>query len=145
MGRAGSILVGRPHEGPANSRKAGLRRSVGHIDPSEIPEVPNDRVVYVDGYGNLKTTTKHGALAMSSGMVLGVRIGDVEREATASDRRTPFGRFLLPDGLGAGAFAARTLYLDALGRPFRRPARYPHLQDAVLEPGAYIPLLDIVR
>jgi S-adenosylmethionine hydrolase len=47
--------------------------------------VPNDRVVYVDGYGNLKTTTKHGALAMSSGMVLGVRIGSVEREATASD------------------------------------------------------------
>jgi hypothetical protein len=47
--------------------------------------VPNDRVVYVDGYGNLKTTTKHGALAISSGMVLGVRIDDVEREATASD------------------------------------------------------------
>ncbi len=55
------------------------------IDPSEIPEVPNDRIVYVDGYGNLKTTTKHGALAISSGTVLGARIGDVEREATASD------------------------------------------------------------
>ena len=55
------------------------------IDPSEIPEVPNDRIVYVDGYGNLKTTTKHSALAISSGTVLGVRIGDVEKEATASD------------------------------------------------------------
>ena len=55
------------------------------IDPSRIPDVPNDRVVYVDGYGNLKTTTKHGALAISSGTALGVRIGNVEREATASD------------------------------------------------------------
>ncbi|HEY0129227.1 MAG TPA: hypothetical protein VGB40_08675, partial [Rubrobacteraceae bacterium] len=55
------------------------------IDPSRIPDVPNDRIVYVDGYGNLKTTVEHGALAISSGTVLGVRIGDVEREATASD------------------------------------------------------------
>ncbi len=55
------------------------------INPLEIPDVPTDRVVYVDGYGNLKTTTKHSALAISSGTALGVRIGDVEREATASD------------------------------------------------------------
>jgi S-adenosylmethionine hydrolase len=55
------------------------------IDPSKIPDVPNDRIVYVDGYGNLKTTTEHGALATSSGTVLRVHLGDVEREATASD------------------------------------------------------------
>jgi S-adenosylmethionine hydrolase len=55
------------------------------IDSSKIPDVPKDRIVYVDGYGNLKTTTHHDGLAIASGTVLRVRIDDVEREATASD------------------------------------------------------------
>jgi hypothetical protein len=55
------------------------------IDPSRIPDVPRDRIAYVDGYGNLKTTTEHGALAISSGTELRVHIGDAVREATASD------------------------------------------------------------
>jgi hypothetical protein len=42
-------------------------------------------------------------------------------------------------GLLAGA-----LDLDALGHPFRRPARDPHLQYAGLEAGAYLSLLDVV-
>ena len=61
------------------------RALAGEIDPSVIPDVPTDRVAYVDGYGNLKTTAEHSALGISSGTVLGVRIGEVEHEATASD------------------------------------------------------------
>ena len=57
----------------------------GEIGPSKIPDVPKDCVSYVDGYGNLKTTTEHGALAAASGTALRVRIGDTEWEATASD------------------------------------------------------------
>jgi S-adenosylmethionine hydrolase len=57
----------------------------GEIEPSAIPDVPTDRVAYADGYGNLKTTVGHGALAASSGTVLRVRIGEAEREATVSD------------------------------------------------------------
>jgi hypothetical protein len=52
-------------------------------------------------------------------------------------------RFLLRRALAAGAFA-RALYPDALGLQFRRAARYPHLQYAVLETGAYPILLDVV-
>jgi hypothetical protein len=55
------------------------------IEPSAIPDVPADRVAYVDGYGNLKTTAGHDALAASSGTVVRVRIGEAEREATVSD------------------------------------------------------------
>ena len=57
----------------------------GEIEPSAIPDVPTDRVAYADGYGNLKTTAGHDALAASSGTVLRVRIGEAEREATVSD------------------------------------------------------------
>jgi hypothetical protein len=57
----------------------------GEIEPSKIPDVPTDRIAYVDGYGNLKTTTEHSALAAASGTALRIRIGDTEREASASD------------------------------------------------------------
>src|SRR5918997_6689472 len=46
--------------------------------------------------------------------------------------------------LASGAFAARALYLDPLGHQLRCAARYPHLQYAVLKPGAYLPFLDVV-
>src|SRR5215211_8432134 len=46
--------------------------------------------------------------------------------------------------LASGAFAARALYLDTLGYQLRCPARYTHLQYAVLKPGAYLTLLDVV-
>jgi hypothetical protein len=57
----------------------------GEVETSNIPDVPEDRVAYIDGYGNLKTTTEHGALAAASGTALRVRIGGTGREATASD------------------------------------------------------------
>src|SRR5918992_2526890 len=46
--------------------------------------------------------------------------------------------------LASGAFAARALYLDTLGHQLRCAARHPHFQYAVLKPGAYLPLLDVV-
>ena len=55
------------------------------IEPSAIPDVPTDRVAYADGYGNLKTTAEHDALATSSGTRLRIRIGETEREAIVSD------------------------------------------------------------
>ena len=55
------------------------------IEPSTIPDVPTDRVAYADGYGNLKTTAEHDALATSSGTRLRIRIGETEREAIVSD------------------------------------------------------------
>jgi len=57
----------------------------GEIEPSKIPDVPKNRIAYVDGYGNLKTTTEHSALAAASGTEVRIRIGNTEREATASD------------------------------------------------------------
>ena len=55
----------------------------GKIDRSDIPAVPTKCVAYVDGYGNIKTSipSRGGKKTVK----VRVRIGDVEREAVASD------------------------------------------------------------
>ena len=55
------------------------------IAGSDIPDVPAGCVAYVDGYGNIKTTIERGDSGARSGTQVRVRIGDVEREAVASD------------------------------------------------------------
>lgn len=56
------------------------------IPRNDIPDYPRDRVAYIDGYGNLKTTIRAGETTRKSGTRLRVRIGDTEEEAVVSDR-----------------------------------------------------------
>jgi hypothetical protein len=55
------------------------------IERHAIPGVPENRVAYVDGYGNLKTTIEHGPLDVEPGTTVRVRIGTEELAAAASD------------------------------------------------------------
>ena len=55
------------------------------VPRADVPDVPPNRLGYVDGYGNLKTTIAHAASPARSGSRVRVRIGDIEREATTSD------------------------------------------------------------
>ncbi len=57
----------------------------GEIPRSEIPDVPESRVAYTDGYGNLKTTLGRAALDVPSGTAVRVRIGAGELSAAVSD------------------------------------------------------------
>jgi hypothetical protein len=57
----------------------------GEIPPPNIPDVPEGRVAYADGYGNLKTTVEHRALGVPSGTRVRVRIGTGELAAVVSD------------------------------------------------------------
>ncbi|HWI05369.1 MAG TPA: hypothetical protein VNT52_16310 [Acidimicrobiales bacterium] len=59
--------------------------------PDAVAELPQRRVVYVDGYGNLKTSWFDAPAA--SGEPVQVTIGDVTAPATVSD-----GTFEVPDG-----------------------------------------------
>lgn len=52
------------------------------IDLDLIPDVPEDLIAWVDGYGNLKTTIKAQSLRLEPGTKLTVNIGDVLAEAT---------------------------------------------------------------
>ncbi len=54
------------------------------MDPAEIPGIPENRVAYVDGYGNLKTTIERGTLSIEPGAAVRVRIGNEELTAKTS-------------------------------------------------------------
>src|SRR3712207_4315795 len=70
----------------AGAIAVGARDALGEELPRDlVPPVPPDRVAYVDGYGNLKTSTARAAGDAVEGERLLVRIGDVELEAVASD------------------------------------------------------------
>ena len=65
---------------------------LGEAVPSgAVPRAPQDSVVFIDGYGNLKTTL--GATGLEPGSTVSVRIGDVELEALVAG-----GGFEVPDG-----------------------------------------------
>jgi hypothetical protein len=55
------------------------------IAHSEIADVPRNRVAYIDGYGNLKTTIRSDERPVRSGSEVRVMIGKTERVATTSD------------------------------------------------------------
>ncbi|SHM73071.1 SAM-dependent chlorinase/fluorinase [Cryptosporangium aurantiacum] len=70
---------------------AGDAEVVGPVDPERIPPPPQRAVVYVDGYGNLKTSWSEPPAPMGSVVVL--RVGGVGAEAMVSD-----GTFDVPAG-----------------------------------------------
>ncbi len=55
------------------------------VHRSNVPDVPADRIAYIDGYGNLKTTIAHDDKAVWPGTAVRVRIGDQEHPAVVSD------------------------------------------------------------
>ena len=56
------------------------------IPLTDIPEVPANRIAYIDGYGNLKTTIRSGTgPGARSGSRVRVRINDSQQQAIASD------------------------------------------------------------
>lgn len=78
---AAAIALGRPDA---------LAEAVGEND---VPPVPNNRIAYVDGYGNLKTTFTRASAGVENGQTVRVRIGSVEHQAVVSD-----GTFAVPSG-----------------------------------------------
>lgn len=60
---------------------------------SEIPDVPQNQIAYIDGYGNLKTTIRWDTIKIPSGDSCRIRIGEMEQQAVMSD-----GSFAVEDG-----------------------------------------------
>lgn len=63
------------------------------LDPNQLPDVPLDRIAWVDGYGNIKTTIPAHTLDLKPESKVVVRIGDVVSDAIYSD-----GSFKVPEG-----------------------------------------------
>lgn len=63
------------------------------LDPSQIPDAPLDRVAWIDGYGNIKTTIPAHTLNLEPQAKVVVRVGDGVSDAVYSD-----GSFRVPEG-----------------------------------------------
>lgn len=65
----------------------GEEKYVGEpIEVSEIPDVPSNRIAWVDGYGNIKTTVRQSEMsAYKSGQPVLVTLGNMRRTAWFSD------------------------------------------------------------
>lgn len=63
------------------------------LNVEQIPDVPGDRVAWIDGYGNIKTTIPAHTINLSTETKVVVRIGDVVSDAIYSD-----GSFKVPEG-----------------------------------------------
>jgi S-adenosylmethionine hydrolase len=63
------------------------------LDPQQILDVPLDRVAWVDGYGNIKTTIPLSTVNLEPEVKVAIRIGDVVSDAIYSD-----GSFKVPEG-----------------------------------------------
>jgi S-adenosylmethionine hydrolase len=61
--------------------------------PEQIPDPPSDRVAWIDGYGNIKTTIPSSTLNLEPQSKIVIRIGDVVSDAIYSD-----GSFKVPEG-----------------------------------------------
>ncbi|MDX2244025.1 MAG: hypothetical protein NW224_25390 [Leptolyngbyaceae cyanobacterium bins.302] len=55
------------------------------IDPNQIPDPPGDRVAWIDGYGNIKTTIPAHTVKLEPQSKIVIRIGDVVSDAIYSD------------------------------------------------------------
>ncbi|MEM9534296.1 MAG: hypothetical protein AAF268_13370 [Cyanobacteria bacterium P01_A01_bin.3] len=72
----------------------GDRYSLGTpIPASQVPDIPTNRVAWIDGYGNLKTTIPASSVPLTPSTPVTVRVGDVVSNAVFSD-----GSFEVPEG-----------------------------------------------
>lgn len=63
------------------------------LKPEQIPDPPSDRVAWIDGYGNIKTTIPASTVKLEPQTKVVIRIGDVVSDAVYSD-----GSFQVPEG-----------------------------------------------
>jgi hypothetical protein len=63
------------------------------LDPAQLPDAPLDRIAWIDGYGNIKTTIPADTIDLQPETKIVVRIGDVVSDAIYSD-----GSFRVPEG-----------------------------------------------
>jgi S-adenosylmethionine hydrolase len=55
------------------------------LHPEQIPDVPLDRIAWIDGYGNIKTTIPAHTVNLKPEAKIVIRIGDVVSDAVYSD------------------------------------------------------------
>lgn len=83
------------------------------LNPNQIPDMPLNRIAWVDGYGNIKTTIPAHTTTLEPETKIVIRIGDVVSDAVYSD-----GSFRVPEGTLAFA-PGSSGWSTANGQPLR--------------------------
>ncbi len=83
------------------------------LKPEQIPDVPGDRIAWVDGYGNIKTTLAAHNVSLEPEQKVVIRVGSVVSDAIYSD-----GSFKVPEGTLAFA-SGSSGWNDPTGKPIR--------------------------
>jgi hypothetical protein len=83
------------------------------IAPSQLPDAPGDRVAWIDGYGNIKTTIPAHTVDLKPETKIVIRIGDIVSDAIYSD-----GSFKVPEGTLAFS-PGSSGWLGTDGKPLR--------------------------
>lgn len=55
------------------------------LDPSAIPDVPQNRIAWIDGYGNMKTTSRLSNVSLKAGQPVLVTLNGIKRTAYFTD------------------------------------------------------------
>lgn len=83
------------------------------LSPDQIPDAPLDRVAWVDGYGNIKTTIPAHTVRLEPQTKIVIRIGDIVSDAIYSD-----GSFRVSEGTLAFA-PGSSGWIGPDGQPLR--------------------------
>jgi hypothetical protein len=83
------------------------------LDPKQVPDPPLNRVAWVDGYGNIKTTIPAHTINLEPETKIVIRIGDIVSDAVYSD-----GSFRVPEGTLAFA-PGSSGWMDSNDQPLR--------------------------
>lgn len=83
------------------------------LNPEQIPDVPLNRIAWVDGYGNIKTTIPAHTINLEPQTKIVIRIGDIVSDAIYSD-----GSFRVPEGTLAFA-PGSSGWSETDGQPLR--------------------------
>jgi hypothetical protein len=76
--------------------------------PDQIPNVPVDRVAWIDGYGNIKTTIPAHTVDLAPETKVVIRIGDVVSDAIYSDGSFRVSEGTLAFAPGSSGWPAQT-------------------------------------
>lgn len=63
----------------------GERELGEELDVDSIPEVPENRIVYIDGYGNIKTSIRNKELKIKNNSKVNIEINGIERGAVCGN------------------------------------------------------------
>lgn len=55
------------------------------LSPTDLPDIPENRIAFIDGYGNMKTTTRQSTMKFTPGQPLLITLNDIKRTAFYTD------------------------------------------------------------